>query len=134
MTEEIPDILIPPHVKEAVADHNFFEGFKKAFGVDDKPPLDTLDDDGDDDVSLPQAMWGATNPGELDPETDPGDTAHSSLKTALHLCGAKLALLGGDSEAAHRHVNAAIKSFMPVHAAAYQRVAETDLHSRSAAD
>ena len=30
MIEEIPDILIPPHIKEAVADHNFFEGFKKA--------------------------------------------------------------------------------------------------------
>ena len=134
MTEQIPDFMIPPHVKEAIADYKFFEGFKKAFGVDDKPPQDTLDPDSDDDVSLDQFMGAIAVPDAIDKESDPGETALHSFATGLHLARAKTALLGDDPEAAHKHLNRALKSFTPVHGAVFARAAqpeETPLHSRS---
>jgi hypothetical protein len=101
--------------------------------TEDKPPLDTLDPDDDDDVSLPQAMWAAANPDHIDPETDPKETAQHSLLTSLHLCGAKMAMLGDDDEALHRHLNKAIQHHTAVHGAVFARAAEpaeTNLHSR----
>ena len=129
-TEDIDPILVPPHVKEAIADYKFFEGFKKAFGVDDKPPIDTLDPDSDDDVSLDQFMAATAAVGELQGDQTPTEALIHSHACGLHLAKCKLAMAAGHGAEAHQSLNKAMQHFVQVHGALH-RAAETDLHSRA---
>jgi hypothetical protein len=92
--------------------------------------IDTLAADSGVRPSLDQFMWATANPHEIDPETDPSETAMSSVKTAVHLAAAKAAMLNGAHAKAHKHLDKALQNFTPVHGAVCARVAQptqTDL-------
>ncbi len=110
--------------------------FLKACGAESEieKVVDTLDPDSGVRPNLSQFMWASANPHEIDPETDPNETAAHSLKTAFHLTAAKLAMQDGQHAAAHKHLDKALQHFVPVHGAVFERVAqpaETPLHSRA---